>query len=503
MGSAPLGATAGFAAPSRLRRSLGFRTVVSTSAGLAYAAISLLGCIQLAAYLAGDSAWLALLIAGALACLAAFCFSELNALYPSAAAIRLYIKSAYNENAALTVAFGYLLTVVAVIAADSYVVGRAISFVFPGTPTLVWILLILALATGANLFGIRIAGLLQDVTTYLLLISLAIISILALAKGGFHLHTPLAAVNSPFNLFNAVAVGVFVFSAFEWVTPLAEEVTETTMIPRAMFLALGLLLVSYALFTLASTNLLGIGALCQHIGAADQTCSAVPQMLLGRAALGQVGVYWMLGATLLTGVMTFNGGFATASRFLYAAAREDTLPPFFARISVRAVPWAAVVALAVASAAVAVVITQTGAFNILILVGAVLEALIYAVAGLCVIQLRRRQPTAARSFRIPLGWTIPIATVVIFGALGLAAGVTPTVAPLIITVVIFALTYGYVRLGVPRLRAAAEAARQARPSRRPPRPALVASSGDVGADAAPISTLGGGVTDTEAPGDKY
>ncbi len=482
-------------APGRLRRTLGFRTVVSTSAGLAYAAISLLGCVQLAAYLAGDSAWLALLIAGALACLAAFCFSELNALYPSAAAIRLYIKAAFSENAALTVAFGYLLTVVAVIAADSYVVGRAISFVFPGTPTLIWILLILALATAANLLGIRIAGLLQDVTTYLLLISLAIISILALAKGGFHLHTPFAAVHSPGNLFNAVAVGVFVFSAFEWVTPLAEELTDTTLIPRGMFVALGLLFVSYALFTLASTNLVGIGALCQHIGAANQTCSDVPQMLLGRATLGQVGVYWMLGATLLTGVMTFNGGFATASRFFYAAAREDTLPPFFARISVRAVPWAAVSALAVASAAVAVVIALTRAFNVLILVGAVLEALIYAVAGLCVIQLRRRQPTAARSFRIPLGWAIPIVTVVIFAALGLAAGVTPTVTPLIITVVIFALTYAYVRLAVPRLRAAAEAARAARPSRRPRRPLPAESP----ADSAPIASTAIGASQEADP----
>jgi amino acid transporter len=68
-----------------LRRVLHFRTIVSTSTGLAYAAISLLACIQVASYMAGDSAWIALLIAGVLALLAAFCFSELNALYPSAA----------------------------------------------------------------------------------------------------------------------------------------------------------------------------------------------------------------------------------------------------------------------------------------------------------------------------------------------------------------------------------------------------------------------------------
>ena len=140
-------------APVRLRRVLPFRTVVSTSTGLAYAAISLLACIQVASFVAGDSAWIALLIAGGLAVLAALCFSELNALYPSAAAIRQYLTAAFNEQLSLTVSFAYLLTIVMVIAADSYVVGSAISFVFPGTPVLLWIMLILLFATLSNLLA--------------------------------------------------------------------------------------------------------------------------------------------------------------------------------------------------------------------------------------------------------------------------------------------------------------------------------------------------------------
>src|SRR5579863_2252490 len=115
-------------APVTLRRVLTFRTVVSTSTGLAYAAISFLGCVQLAYYLAGDSAWIAILISGLLAVLAALCFSELNALYPTAAAIRLYMKEAFNDNFSLVITFGYLLTVVAAIAADSYIVGKAITY---------------------------------------------------------------------------------------------------------------------------------------------------------------------------------------------------------------------------------------------------------------------------------------------------------------------------------------------------------------------------------------
>ena len=184
-------------APQSLRRVLRFRTIVSTSTGLAYAAISLLGCIQVATYLAGDSAWIALLIAGALALLAAFCFSELNALYPSAAAIRQYLRSAFNEQISLTISFAYLLTIVAVIAADSYVVGSAVSCFTQQCYTHGTILQNPGPSASSGYSrsspwrwrptcsASASPGLLQDITTYALLISLAIISILALSKTVF------------------------------------------------------------------------------------------------------------------------------------------------------------------------------------------------------------------------------------------------------------------------------------------------------------------------------
>ena len=110
----------------------------------------------------------------------------------------------------------------------------------------------------------------------------------------------------------------------------------------------------------------------------------------------------------------------------------------------------------------------------MILVGAVLEALIYTIAGLSVIQLRRRQVAAERSFRIWGRWTIPILTVVIFGVLAvlaaLGSGSNVMIGlPLIITTGIFSLSALYVFLVVPHLRAAAAARRAARKRRRPGR----------------------------------
>jgi amino acid transporter len=116
---------------------------------------------------------------------------RLNALYLSAAAIRLYMKEAFNAKTSLIISFAYLLRVVAVIAADSYVVGSAVTCALnlPRVVTLVLILALLALTALATLRGIRIAGLLQDITTYALLVSAVLISVIGLVNHGLHFHT--------------------------------------------------------------------------------------------------------------------------------------------------------------------------------------------------------------------------------------------------------------------------------------------------------------------------
>lgn len=456
--------------PVSLRRVLKFRTVVSTSTGLAYAAISLLSCIQLASSLGGDSGWIAIVIAGSLAILAALCFSELNALYPTAAAMRQYMTEAINERFSLVITFGYLLTIIAVIAADSFVVGNAITYAFqlPSWASLIWIIALLGLSMGSNLRGIQIAGLLQDITTYGLLLFLLVISLISLGQHGFQLRSPFDAFGHPMDLINAVAIGVFVFSGFEWVTPLSEEVNDIRLIPRGMFISLGLLAISYGLFTVAASNLLNL-----HSAAIIN--SPVPQMLLAKAAMGQAGIWLMLIATLFTAVMTFNGGFATASRFLYAAAREDILPPIFARISISfAVPYIAVIFLAASSAVIAILMYFSNQFELLILVGAVLEALIYTIAGICVIRLRKRRPEAERAFRIRGGLFFPILAVIVFGLLGFLAslGIGSQIMPglpLIITLVLLGISALYVYLVIPRLRAKAAALRATTRRRRPQR----------------------------------
>lgn len=177
--------------------------------------------------------------------------------------------------------------------------------------------------------------------------------------------------------------------------------------------------------------------------------------------------------TALTALDTFNGGFITASRFIYSTAREGALPRAAAKLNDNAVPWVPVIGLAVASLVVSVAVSLTDSWQVILSVGAALECMIFAVAGFCVLRLRSRMPEVERPFRMWSVQWLGRAGVVIFGLLAITAGLSVDnrldARPLLILLVVGALCAVYVLRYVPRFQAA-EAARiaAAAPRRRRP-----------------------------------
>ncbi len=492
--------SAGDGAPGAiaLRRSVNTLTATATSAGLAFAAIDYLGVVSILAYAPGATAAVAISIGGVIVVLVAAIFSELNGLFPSAAGIRLYLSRAVGNRTALSVTFTYMTTVVLVIAADAFLIGAAIRHVLhePAALAYLWIAILLGVALTANLLGVRLAGWVQTVVTYTVLAGTSVLSVVAL----FHVG---GAFKHPFNLFGAgsfsgiqaIAFALFLYAAFEWVTTTAEEARTPAVITRALFIAPILIWIVSSLFALALIRLVPFASLHG---------SAYPQLLLGHAALGTVGELWMLALTILTALNTFNGGFLVASRFIYAAARENNLPRAFARLNLHAVPWLAVTSLAAVSAAVAAVVFATGQWLLLVAVGATIEAAIYSIASLCLLILRRRD-TRARPFRLIAGRPLATLGVVLFAVLFVATGFSDpknahhlSLAPIGVIAVLAALSTAYVTVVVPRLQAAAAArASAARPRRRPQRAAV--PSGDAGVRSAPTREAAGVVDGDESP----
>jgi len=142
----------------------------------------------------------------------------------------------------------------------------------------------------------------------------------------------------------------------------------------------------------------------------------IPHLLYGKKLLGQFGFYFMIVMALLASLTSLNAGIMTASRFLYAMARDWSIPRFLAKLHPRyATPWVAMLVVC----GYAVIITVYGFLThyvlSMILIIAAAECMIYMVMALCVIRLRKKQPDAERSFKIKGGITIPVIVIFVYG----------------------------------------------------------------------------------------
>ena len=426
-----------------MKRVLTLRTIVATSAGLTLASSSFVAAVMVANYVLGDSAWIAILVGGALCFLAAACFSELNGLLPTAAGIRLYFSRAFNDQVSLTVSLLYMLVVViGVVGVESYIISKALNEAFPAVPPYAWIVLMLMLVTGMNLRGIKIAGAFQDIVTYGIIISIVLIGLFALYKVDFNLKGPLSP-GGVTGIINAVAIGVFLFVGFEWVTPLVEEVTQVKQISRGMMIALGILSVVYAVFTAAMTAVVPKEVL---------VASPAPQLVFARTALGEAGAFWMTIIILATTLKTFNAGLISVSRFMYASAREHVLPAVFSKVSMRYfTPWVAIITLFFIGLIAAGLTLLTHRYQVLVSLAAGMESIVYTLAGLAVISLRRRMPEDNRPYKVGGGYLVPVLTALVFALLA-AAVIVSDLWALVIMAAALLICLVYVNTAVPYLR---------------------------------------------------
>ena len=453
-----------------LNRALSFGGASAISTGLAFAAINFLGIGQLLGYVRGPLAWVAVLAGGLVILVVRALFSELNGMYPTAAGIRLWMARAMNDRLALIITLTYMTAIILVIAADAFIIGEAVAYAFGNgrAVAMVYVAVLLAVATWLNLRGIRLVGAAEKIITTVVVLLTIAVGVVALFRHGSAGHVSQGVSGSPLS---ALILGIFLYTGFEWVTTNSEEVVKPRIIPKAMLVAIIALGASQALFAVAMGLTLDQG----------ERATAYPQLLVAQAALGHAGMLLMLAVTGLTAVNTFNGGFVTMSRFMYAVAREGKLPRKLTHLNDRAVPVVPVLILGITSLVVAIAVAATGSWAMMVSVCAALEMMIYGAAGFVVWRLRGTEPAADRPFRFRGGRWLAFAFMVLFGVLGLMSSVTvgsaTSLDPIVTLAVIAGLVSVYVYMYVPRLerreaeelaarRAARAAARSARAGRQ-------------------------------------
>jgi amino acid transporter len=400
---------------TELKKVLKLRTIISTATGMAIATSCYLAGIQVATILVGELAWISILLAGFLCLLSAMCFSELTSLYPTAAGIKLYIQHAFNERTSIIISMFYVVLGVAMVGAESFLLSSVLSGSFqiinPYYDKLLWMLFFILLVMFINFRGVFITGLLQDIMTYAMVAFMIGVSIYTFAT--HDINFSLAAQSAKFtlgNIIQAAGVGVFLYVGFEWVAPLAEETTDYRLIGKGMLWGVGLLSITYAMFIVA-----------MYAGLTQEQLASgtpIPHILFGTNLFGTAGAVTFIGMSILASVTSFNSGLLNTSRFSYAMGRDNVLPRIFSKLHPKyATPWVAILALGGFAVAISLVTLYTGKYLFLIMMAAALECFIYVVAAVCVIRLRKKYPEKERSFKIPMGYTIPIIVIIVFTGL--------------------------------------------------------------------------------------
>lgn len=398
-----------------LKKVLKLRTVTSASAGMALATSCYIAGFQVATILVGELAWISVLIAGVLCLLSAMCFAELTSQYPTAAGIKLFIQRAFNEKTAIIIGTFYVILGISMVGAESYLLSSVIvnsfTVIGPIVDKFFWMTFFIIFVAAINYRGVKLTGFVQDVMTYVMISFLVMVSIYSISKFGVDIKPALASSKFTLsNIINAAAVGVFLFVGFEWVTPLAEETTDYRLIGKGMFIAIGLLSVTYALFTVG----MWIGLTPEQ----KLSGTPIPHILLGQNLLGKVGIGLFMIMSILASVTSFNSGLLNTSRFAYAMSRDNVLPTAFSKLHPDyATPWVSILGLMIFALLISFLILFTGKYLFIIVMAAALECFIYVVMAVCVIKLRRKLPDSPRDFKVPGGYVIPIITIVVFTGL--------------------------------------------------------------------------------------
>jgi basic amino acid/polyamine antiporter, APA family len=363
------------------------------------------------------------LIGGFFALCGALTFAELGVMFPRAGGQYVYVREAYGNfagfyygwgffwfiqcgaNAALAVAFAeYLGYFLPFLSTDFYLIqATVLGFHYTLSAGQLVAIASIAMLTAINLYGVKSGARVQNLLTYIRIVSLALIIGLGLAlgnKNGITHVSQLFSGTEGFNLATLMPFGLALIAALwtydGWysINCAAGEVKQPERtIPLALLIATLSVTIIYLL-----VNIVYITALpFEQIRLAPRIGEQAVLQLFGRGAASvislaiMISIFGCLSATILYGPRVF---LAMAKDGLFFESMTRIHPKYH-------VPSTALIGQALWSC----LLCLTGTFESLYEYVVFALVIFFALTGFSVILLRYRQPDRERSYRT---WGYPV-----------------------------------------------------------------------------------------------
>jgi amino acid transporter len=286
---------------------------------------------------AGVASPLTILLAGAAIALLANTLSEFAKVTPSTGGFITFVGKTFGPTSAVTTALlaglGYIIAMASVIAISGGFLQITINhYLHASIP---WGILTVALTIGAVAIMIRGVAISTKVAGALFgfeLFVLIVVSIASIISNAGHLSLTPFEPGHITNGFSGLAAGfplaVYLFIGWENSAALAEETDNPRRnVPRAVFLSVGVMLISYLLFAYATVT--GFDYNVTKLGAAS-----IPFISVAHSSIGVLAVFaYLAGLTSTLGALI--AGTNSQARLVFNSGREGLLPSWIGRVDTK------------------------------------------------------------------------------------------------------------------------------------------------------------------------
>ncbi|MGV6819148.1 MAG: APC family permease [Parvularcula sp.] len=278
--------------------------------------------------IAGSAVWISFLIGGVIALLSGYSFGRLGARYPAAGGLVEYLVEAYGVgrfSGAMSVAM-YLGALVSIsLVARTFGTYAATFFphsvqglLVPGMAALVVFAFM-----GINMGGARAMARAENIVV---LIKMSVLVVFALVGLAFIKPAQLAPSTYPpvATIFYSVAITFFAYEGFRVITNAAEDMSHPARtLPRAMFTAIGLVMVVYVALAVAVFGNLPPD---EVVAAQDYALAEAARPVFGQAGFTIVAI-----AALFSTASAINAALYAVTNVTYEMARNGELPKAFGK----------------------------------------------------------------------------------------------------------------------------------------------------------------------------
>src|SRR5580700_8959443 len=260
--------------------------------------------------------------------------SQFSRAQPSTGGFITFVGKSFGGTSAVTTALlcgaGYIIAISSVLVVSGWFLGYTLSYYLGWN--IPWIILSIVLTAGAVTMMLRGVGVSTKLAGFFFgfeMLVLVVVSVVLLIKNGAHLSAAPFEPHNIHNGFSGLAAGfplaIYLFIGWENSAALAEETGNPRRnVPRAVFLSIAAMAVSYLLFAFATVTGFGYNG-------AKLAAAPIPFITVsGNIAPAFAAFAYVAGMTSTLGVLI--AACNSQARLIFNAGREGLLPSWIGRV---------------------------------------------------------------------------------------------------------------------------------------------------------------------------